>query len=221
MVEYAAQWPVERGTVIPCVAEEKAMLVAYLDYYRETFALKCAGVEDRLSERAVAPSTMSLHGLLRHLAGVERWWFRINFAGEDVPLLYYSDDVPDQDFDELDGDVGEAFAVWQDECARSRAIVAAADLDRTAVVVALGVGAGDLPVGVEDFQQHLAGIICEGCANQVSRFIDDGPVAPRVGRDRLAGPLVIPKDARAVCVDAALRPRAADFDQLQPPLHVI
>jgi hypothetical protein len=57
------------------------------------------------------PSGLSLHGLVRHLAGAERWWFRIQFAGEDVPMLYYSDDDPDQDFDSLDGDAGEAFAV--------------------------------------------------------------------------------------------------------------
>ncbi len=39
------------------------------------------------------------HGLVRHLAGVERWWFQINFAGEDVPMLYYSEQDPDQDFE--------------------------------------------------------------------------------------------------------------------------
>ena len=56
----------------------------------------------------------------------ERWWFRIQFAGEDVPLLYYSDDDPGQDFDRLDGDAGAAFAVWRAECERSRQITAGA-----------------------------------------------------------------------------------------------
>jgi uncharacterized damage-inducible protein DinB len=125
---FSMSWRVPRQTVIPMSGDERAMLVAYLDWYRETFALKCAGVEDRLSERSVGQSTMSLHGLLRHLSGVERWWFRINFAGEDVPMLYYSDDDPDQDFDDLDGDVREAFRVWHEECDRSRAIVDTADL---------------------------------------------------------------------------------------------
>jgi len=75
---------------------------------------------------------LSLHGLLRHLAGVERWWLRQQFAGEDVPLLYYSDDNPNEDFDVLDGDPGEAFSVWRQECARSRQIVAEApSLDET------------------------------------------------------------------------------------------
>lgn len=114
------------------VGDERPMLIAYLDYYRETIALKCSGVPPgRLSERAVPPSGLSLHGLLRHLAGVERWWFRIQFAGEDVPLLYYSDDDPEQDFDDLAGDPAEALAVWRTECARSRDIVAAASLDDT------------------------------------------------------------------------------------------
>jgi hypothetical protein len=65
------------------------------------------------------------------LAGAERWWFRIQFAGEDVPMLYYSDDDPDQDFDSLDGDPGEDFAVWRSECEHSRQIAAAASLDET------------------------------------------------------------------------------------------
>lgn len=99
---------------MPLVGDERELLTTYLDWQRQTFELKCAGVPaDRLSEKAVSPSTMSLHGLLRHLSGVERWWFRIQFAGEDVPLLYYSDDDPDQDFDRLDGDVEEALAVWR------------------------------------------------------------------------------------------------------------
>jgi hypothetical protein len=66
---------------------------------------------------------LSLHGLVRHLAGVERWWFRIQFAGEDVPRLNYSDDDPDQDFDRPDGDVSDAFAVWRNECQHSRDVV--------------------------------------------------------------------------------------------------
>jgi hypothetical protein len=72
---------------------------------------------------------MSLHGLVRHLAGVERWWLRIRFAGEDLPLLYYSDDDPDQDFTDLDGDPETAFSVWREEVARAREVTAAFPLD--------------------------------------------------------------------------------------------
>ena len=78
---------------------------------------------------------MSLHGLIRHLAGVERWWFATNFAGRELPMLYYSDDDPDQDFESLDGDPLEALEVWRTECERSRRIVEeAADLDQRGAV---------------------------------------------------------------------------------------
>ncbi|WP_326567763.1 DinB family protein [Amycolatopsis rhabdoformis] len=112
---------------IPRLASERDTLVAFLDWHRSTFALKCAGLgQEAMSTKAVSPSSLSLHGILRHLAGVERWWFQQNFAGEEVPLLHYSDDDPDQDFESLDGDVTEALALWHKECARSREIVAAA-----------------------------------------------------------------------------------------------
>ncbi len=112
------------------------MLKAYLDHYRETFELKCSGVSpELLSQRSAPPSTMSLHGLTRHLAGVERWWFAINFAGLDLPMLYYSDEDPDQDFESLEGDPTEALEVWRAECDRSREIIEAAPgLDETGVV---------------------------------------------------------------------------------------
>ncbi len=129
-------WPVPRATVTPRHGDERAMLNGYLDHYRETLALKCAGVPpERLSERSAPPSTMSLHGLVRHLAGVERWWFAINFAGQPLPMLHYSDDDPDQDFDRLDGDPLAALDVWRGECDRSRRIVESADsLDQVGAV---------------------------------------------------------------------------------------
>lgn len=109
------------------IGDEREVLCSYLNWHRVTFELKCSGVrETKLSERTVPPSGLTLHGLLRHLAAVERWWFRIQFAGEDIPLLYYSDDDPNQDFDDLAGDFAEALAVWRAECERSREIVAAA-----------------------------------------------------------------------------------------------
>jgi hypothetical protein len=49
-------------------------------------------------------------------------------------MLYYSDDDPNQDFDDLDGDIDDAFAVWRAECQRSREIMAAAaSLDETGI----------------------------------------------------------------------------------------
>jgi hypothetical protein len=132
---YSPRWSGDDRTEPPAAGDERQTLSAVLDWHRGTFELKCAGLPpERLSEQAVPPSSLSLHGLVRHLAGVERWWFRIQFAGEDVPLLYYSDDDPDQDFESLDGDVEEAFATWRAECRYSRQIVATAtSLDQTGI----------------------------------------------------------------------------------------
>jgi len=124
---YAPRLNGDTRSPAPAVGGERETLGAVLDWHRDTFALKCAGLPpELLSQRAIPPSTLSLHGLVRHLAGVERWWFRIQFAGEDLPLLHYSDEDPDQDFGVLDGDVDEAFAVWRAECTHSRRITAEA-----------------------------------------------------------------------------------------------
>jgi hypothetical protein len=121
------------------IAGERQALTETLGYYRRTFELKCAGLDPgRLSERSAPPSTLSLHGLLRHLTGVERWWFRIQFAGEDVPNLYHSDDDPDLEFTALDGDVDEAFALWHAECERARKIVEAASMEDTGTRISTG-----------------------------------------------------------------------------------
>ncbi|MFE1785831.1 DinB family protein [Streptomyces sp. NPDC059506] len=137
---YAPSWDSGDRDPLPLVGDEREVLTSFLEWQRRTFELKCSGVPaERLSDKGVPPSGLSLHGLLRHLAGAERWWFRIQFAGEDVPLLYYSDDDPDQDFESLDGDVEQAFAVWRAECDRSRRIVAdAPSLDLTGVHAASG-----------------------------------------------------------------------------------
>lgn len=127
-----ATWPAPRTVELPRHADELTSLTAYLDFYRETFELKCADVPaDRMSEQSSPPSTMTLHGLARHLSGVERWWFAINFAGMDLPLLYYSDEDPEQDFEVTGGDPETALEVWREECDRSRRIVqTAASLDQ-------------------------------------------------------------------------------------------
>ncbi|WP_320774290.1 DinB family protein [Streptomyces sp. CRN 30] len=129
------RWSGDTRPALPSTGTERETLGAYLDWHRATFAQKCAGLSaEQLSTRAVPPSALSLYGLVRHLAGVERWWFRIQFAGEEVPLLHYSDDDPDQDFEWLDGDPQEALAQWQTECERSQRITnAAKSLDETGI----------------------------------------------------------------------------------------
>jgi uncharacterized damage-inducible protein DinB len=103
------------------------MLAGWLDWHRATFEMKCAGLSPaQLAARATEPSTLTLLGLARHLTEVERAWFRRRLAGEAAPPLYYSDDDPDGDFDNLDPSTAEdAFAAWRAECARAREIAAA------------------------------------------------------------------------------------------------
>lgn len=114
------------------VGGEREILTGFLDRSRRTFELKCEGVPvERLSEKGVPPSGLSLRGIVRHLAAVERWWFRIQFAGEELPMLYYSDDDPDQDFEFSGGDFATDLAAWRAECEASRRVVAASSLDDT------------------------------------------------------------------------------------------
>ncbi|HET8601106.1 MAG TPA: DinB family protein [Segeticoccus sp.] len=132
-ISYSPTWAGDDRVAPPLAGGERETLVACLDHARRTFELKCLGLTaEQLSTKAVPPSALSLHGLVRHLAGVERWWFRIQFAGEELPLLHYTDDNPDSDFEDLDGDPELALQLWREECTVSRGIVAAAtSLDQT------------------------------------------------------------------------------------------
>ena len=96
--------------------------------------MKCAGLDaDGLARRALAPSTLSLLGLVRHLADVERRWFRRVLAGQDAPPLFGKDTDPDGDFDGAVADpdvVDRAWAAWRAETAfADRFTARATDLD--------------------------------------------------------------------------------------------
>jgi uncharacterized damage-inducible protein DinB len=110
--------PREGGTSL---GDERATLVEFLRGQRLTLQIKCDGLDaEQLARRAVEPSTMSLLGLVRHMAEVERAWFRRRFAGQDVPKRYQSDVEPDGDFDGAVADkavVDEAWDAWRDEMA--------------------------------------------------------------------------------------------------------
>jgi uncharacterized damage-inducible protein DinB len=74
----------------PYEAGERSMLTAWLDYHRATLAMKCDGLDDdQLRRRAVPPSSLSLLGLVRHMADVELNWFRRVLDGQDVPGHYW------------------------------------------------------------------------------------------------------------------------------------
>ena len=122
---------------VPPVADGRTMLVAFLQWQRETLELKCSGLDaEQLARRAVEPSTMSLLGLVRHMARVEQSWFRRCMAQQhDLPKMYCTEDAPDGDFDGAvadDGVVAEAWEAWRREVAFANRFVAEApDLDVT------------------------------------------------------------------------------------------
>ena len=98
-------------TDIPRVADERTILLSFLVWQRETLARKCAGLsDDQLRLRTAEPSTLSLLGLVRHLADVERGWLQRTLGGHDVPFRFVADDDEDADFNgAATGDVREAF----------------------------------------------------------------------------------------------------------------
>jgi hypothetical protein len=86
------------------LGDERATLNEYLRGQRLTLQVKCDGLDAvQLASRAVEPSTMSLLGLVRHMAEVERAWFRRRFAGLEVPRRYQTEADPDADFNAAAG----------------------------------------------------------------------------------------------------------------------
>ncbi|AUG80964.1 hypothetical protein CFP65_6302 [Kitasatospora sp. MMS16-BH015] len=119
----------DQRTEPPRLAGDRESLAAFLQYQRDTLAWKCAGLtEAQLKQRAVAPSGLSLLGLVRHLAEVERSAFRNVIAGASAPAHWPGPEPGSfAEFDVDGADPAEAFRIWHQECDRSRAIVAAAD----------------------------------------------------------------------------------------------
>jgi uncharacterized damage-inducible protein DinB len=110
-------------------AGEKATYQDYLANYRLTIEMKCEGLDpEQLARRSVPPSTMSLLGLIRHLARVENHWFqRVLQQRPDLPRLY-RDDNRDWDFDGAVAEpavVEDAFATWKREIDTADAWLAA------------------------------------------------------------------------------------------------
>ncbi|MFJ4007528.1 DinB family protein [Streptomyces sp. NPDC090023] len=95
-----------RNTEGPSPDGELATLQDYLRDYRLTLRMKCEGLDPaQLALRSVPPSTMSLLGLIRHLASAERDWRNWISEGDPLPKLYGARDV------DFDGAVGEQAVV--------------------------------------------------------------------------------------------------------------
>src|SRR5271166_4533703 len=119
---------------------ERAMLEGWLEYHRMTLVLKTEGLDDTARRaRPVASSLLSLHGLVRHMAEVERQWFhKVLLTAPGTPWIWYDPEVEDSELVPLDdADFDADLATWSAECEQSRAAAAPRSLD----------DAGELPDG--------------------------------------------------------------------------
>src|SRR5258707_12009861 len=123
---------VER-TEPPEVAGERKALQGWLDYHRATLLFKCQGLTpEQLVTASVPPSNLSLLGLVRHMAEVERSWFRTRFAGEQTGTIWSTDEQPDAEIENVDSaTAAQDYATFLREVDLARAVVAERDLDDT------------------------------------------------------------------------------------------
>jgi uncharacterized damage-inducible protein DinB len=113
----------------PLAAPEPKLLAAFLDYHRATLLWKVSGLSDDDLRRPMTASGVTLLGMVKHIAYVERWWFQAVFAGADVSFPW-SDADPDAEWRiEPEDTTASIVALYEAETARSRAIAANADLD--------------------------------------------------------------------------------------------
>ena len=152
----------------PRLGDERTTLVESLRKQRLTLEIKCAGLDAQaMARRAVEPSTMSLLGLVRHLAEMERDTFRVMLSGQDVPRLYCSDTDRDGDFDGAVPDpqvLAQAWAAWRAEVEFAQRFVAEApSLDITGDDPLNRHGSGGGPMSlrevlvgmIEEYARHL------------------------------------------------------------------
>ncbi len=107
----------------PLRGDERETLRAFLDFHRATLAMKCDGLsDDDLRRRSMPPSTLTLLSLVRHMAEVERTWFRKVINGEDIPLVWSDDNDYQVAYEASNSTRSEAFEAWQNEVEHARRI---------------------------------------------------------------------------------------------------
>jgi hypothetical protein len=114
----------------PYTAAEMTMLRSYLDYHRETFRWKTSGLSQQQLAIPHPPSTLTLAGLVKHLALVEDWWFGVNLVGSKDMAPFGDVDFdadPDWEFRTAADDPPEyLFGLWEQAVAAADANIAAA-----------------------------------------------------------------------------------------------
>ena len=117
----------------PDAGDETTMLLAFLDWQRATLAWKCGGLDAAGLRATLPPSTMTLGGLLKHMALVEdswfsRWLFDRGYSAPWNGVDWKAD--PDWEWRTAADDTPEQlFALWEGAVERSRALVADALAD--------------------------------------------------------------------------------------------
>jgi Protein of unknown function (DUF664) len=157
--------PRENG---PRLGGERVTLAESLRRQRLTLELKCSGLDAQaMARRAVEPSTMSLLGLVRHLAETERATFRVLMAGQDVLRLFCSETDRDGDFDGAVPDpavVAQAWQAWRAEVEfATRFVASAPSLDITGEDPENRHGSGGGPISlrevlvgmIEEYARHM------------------------------------------------------------------
>ncbi|MGH2630867.1 MAG: DinB family protein [Actinomycetota bacterium] len=110
---------------------ERETMTAFLDFQRGVMLRKVADLDEEGLRRSMTPSGLTLLGMLKHLAYVERWWFQTVFEGAEVSYPW-TDDDPDADWRAEPYESPEEIAgLYRSECERSRRIVAASSFDDT------------------------------------------------------------------------------------------
>ena len=118
---------------VPLTADDRPMLEGFLAWHRALLRHKCAGLTgDQLAQRAVPPSNLSLLGLVRHMAKVERRWFRERIAGQDLTPMYDPALGKDADFEDLDpARAHDDYQRFLQECRLADEALAAASYEDT------------------------------------------------------------------------------------------
>ncbi len=120
-----------RRTEPPYLLADRDMLEAWLEFHRVTLLMKCEGLTDAQRKvRPVTTSNLSLHGLVRHMAEVERNWFRrVLLSAPATPHIWAGVEGDDTEFVPLDdADWDTDLAVWHEECEQSRVNAAGKEL---------------------------------------------------------------------------------------------
>jgi hypothetical protein len=115
---------IDQRLVLPVTADERTLLTCFLDFQRDALVRKCVGLSDeQLRLRSVPSSNVSLVGLVRHLAEVERWYFQSVIDGNYPGGLFTATDDREEDFNDIGSATGDfTIAIWRAQVEQSRRI---------------------------------------------------------------------------------------------------